>query len=165
MNVENGTKMILIRYNIYKNNDFISEHKLILSAQEHVWILKTGKEIPETKLHAYVGDGGYLVLRSPKSQGGNYYLAHVVDSYNGEPKRDMKYPDYYHEMIDDEKLWMIDSLAGTWFKVNKIERINDSTVSKLRLISNGKNVDEVIRTTRSTTMYITCDSTFDSQEL
>lgn len=34
----------------------------------------------------------------------------------------MEYPDYYHEMIDDEKLWMIDSLAGTWFKVDKYRK-------------------------------------------
>lgn len=46
----------------------------------------------------------------------------MIDAYNGEPKSDMEYPDYYHEMIDDEKLWMIDSLAGTWFKVDKYRK-------------------------------------------
>lgn len=73
MKVENGTKMVLIRYNVYNKNDFISEHKLVLSAQEHAQILKTGKGIPEAKLYEYVGDGGYLVLRAPKSQGSSYF--------------------------------------------------------------------------------------------
>lgn len=164
MRVKSDQKMLLIRFNNYKSTDFICEHNKCIQDNHHVWTLKTGKMIPIVKMQSIIDDGGFVVLKAPKSSGGKYYLAHARSSFNGVPTREMVYPDYYKKMIADENLWMIDTLEGTWIEIDQISALSDEIIQHIKLISNGKLADDVIKTTRSATMYVTSDIDFEATE-
>lgn len=99
-------------------------------------------------------NGGDLILRSPKAEGGKYYKAKVKSVYTGELKSQMRCPEYYKTMLDDEDLWFLDSLEGTWFEIESIEEMLESDAEKLVLISNGKKAVDVLSTTRSSMVYV-----------
>lgn len=164
MRIKSNQKMLLLRYNNYKSTDFICEHSKCIQENHHVWTLKTGKMIPKDKIQSVIDDGGFIVLKAPKSSGGKYHLAHMRSSFNGSPTKEMVYPNYYEKMIADENLWMIDSLEGTWIEIDQIANLPNEAIPHIRLISNGKLADEVIKTTRSATMYVTSDIDFETEE-
>lgn len=165
IHVEPNSYNLLLRYNNYKKTDFIQEHLACLKSTDHVWILKTGKQLPQAKIKMVLDNGGVVILRAPQSAGGKYYLAHIVESFNGDPSPDMEFPEYYYDMLDDENLWTVESVSGTWFKVDQIEDMPEEAIIHLRLISNGKLADEVIKTTRSATMYVSRDIAFSGIEI
>ena len=156
--IKKGTPLLLVRYNKYKKYDFVQEHEKCLGSKHNAWMLKTGKRMPEIKLKEIMDGGGWLILRSPKSSGGIYCLAHVVSTYYGEPDLSMHSPDYYNEMMVDDSLWMFDSLVGTWFEIDSFCLVNDDFKNHLQLISNRKYVEDVIKTTRSATLYVELDA-------
>ena len=49
---------------------------------------------------------------------------------------------------------MIESLEGTWIKIDKVKKMSRSNVDHLFLISSNKPLDAVVHSTRSATMYI-----------
>lgn len=163
--IKKNSRMLLLRYSNYRKNDFIQEHISCINKDGHVWMLKTGKHLQLEKVRTVLGDDGFLILRAPKSAGGEYYFAHVIDIFNGEVKKEMIFPEYYKDLIMDDKFWMVDSLDGTWFKIDRIEKLPEEGVEKLRLISNGKTVEEVLNRTRSATLYIECIAEFTTKEL
>lgn len=48
--------------------------------------------------------GGVMYMRSPKIEGEKFYKAIIKAYYSGEPKRNMIFPKYYDEMLNDEDL-------------------------------------------------------------
>lgn len=146
--------MLLLRYSSYKKYDFIQEHQNIIKRYGSVWMMKVGKNIPENKLQTMYKNGGDLILRSPKSEGCKFYKASIKSFYSGKSKSDMKYPEYYKEMLDDEDLWFLESLTGTWFEVERIEEMAIEEAETLVLISNGKRAIDVLANTRSSMIYV-----------
>ena len=145
---------LLLRYSSYKKYDFIREHNSVIQDKGSVWMLKVGKCIPETKLQGMYRDGGILYLRSPKAEGEKIYKAVITAYYLGEPKHNMIFPNYYDEMLNDEDLWLVDSLSGTWFEVVEIKEISKSQAEQLKLVRNGKRAVDVLSCTRSSVLYV-----------
>ena len=146
--------MLLLRYSSYKKHDFISEHRSVIEKHGSVWMLKVGKKIPENKLQKMYQNGGVLYLRSPKNEGEQFYKAKIKAFYSGEPKSNMLFPKYYDEMLNDEDLWMVDTLSGTWFEVVEIKAISQAQAERLKLVSNGKRAVDVLSCTRSSMLYV-----------
>lgn len=147
-------KMLLLRFSNYKHFDFVSEHKKVLSENGYVWMLKIGKRIPDKRLTEVFNEPSALILKAPKDAGGKYYVAVVERTVNSSPTDGMVYPAYYNELIDDENMWIADSLDGTWFCIVSMEQLPDEMVSHLRLSSNDKAVEDVLSKTRSATVYV-----------
>ena len=160
MQIKANEKMLLLRYSNYKKFNFIEEHQKTLAAEGTVWMLKIGKKIPETKLKDIYEHGGVLILRSPKASGSKYYAAQIKKCFNGEPDFEMLYPEYYETMLDDDDMWTMDSLEGTWFQVTAVKELSEDAAFHFFLISNGKPVEEVLSSTRSSMIYIKSDKDF-----
>lgn len=156
MVIKRETPILLIRYNRYKKYDFVKEHSRCLTSKHNAWMLKAGKRMPEKK-STEIMRGGWVILRSPKRDGGVYCLAHVVSMFYGEPNPSMHFPDYYYEMLSDNSLWMFGSLAGTWFEIDSFHFVKETFKDHLQLLSNKKYVEDVIRSTRSATLYVELD--------
>ncbi len=120
-------------------------------------MLKIGKMIPESKLSELYHDGGYLILRSPKSDGGKYYLLTIKSAFNGATNGQMLFPEYYKEMLEDDNVWLMDDMTGTWFEVSRIKELSKEYSSHLTLVSNGKKVEDVLNSTRSSMIYVVSD--------
>lgn len=146
--------MLLLRYSSYKKYDFIREHNSIIKNKGSVWMLKVEKCIPENKLQKMYEYGGVMYLRSPKIEGEKFYKAIIKAYYSGEPKRNMIFPKYYDEMLNDEDLWLVDSLSGTWFEIVEIKEISKTQAERLKLVSNGKRAVDVLSCTRSSMLYV-----------
>lgn len=157
MVIEANKAVLLIRYNNYKKTDFILEHNKIVSDKGYVWMLKAGRKLVESKLLKVINETGVVILKAPKNSGGNYYYAKIQDYRFGIQSRDMISPDYYKILVDDESLWQIESLDGTWLKIGEIKPLSINVIERFKLISNGKKVDDVIRSTMSSTLYIQND--------
>ena len=160
MQIKANQKMLLLRYSNYKKYNFIDEHRKILAEEGTVWMLKIGKNIPEYKLKEIYAEGGLLILRSPKADGSKYYAIEVTSCFNGEPDFEMIFPEYYETMLDDEDMWTMDSLQGTWFKVTSIKELPEEVSSHFSLLSNGKMIEDVLNSTRSSMIYIKSDIDF-----
>lgn len=157
MNIQKDTSFLLIRFNNYKMVDFIAEHQSIIKKDGFVWMMKGGKQQDQSKISKLIDNKGYLILRAPKKAGGDYYIAHILESYNGSPTTEMNYPTYYNDMVEDESLWSFDSLVGTWFRVDFIKRIPKDQIKHIKLVSNGKMAEEVLNASMTSTMYVKND--------
>ena len=161
MRIEKGRKLLLIRFSNYRQFNFIQEHKSIIETNGSVWILKAGKQIPQTKLEELFSEPAPLIMKAPKETGGQYYVALVKGAFNGLPRTDMKYPEYYSRMIDDENMWLLDSLMGSWFCAEQIAELSSDTVKHLYLLSNNKPVTDVLGRTRTATLYISTETAIE----
>lgn len=161
MVIEAHKAAFLIRYNNYKKTDFIEEHNKVVDENGYVWMLKAGRKLVESKLSKVFNDTAMLILKAPKSAGGNYYYTQIFDYRFGKLEADMKSPEYYNKLVDDEKIWQIDSLEGTWLKISRIQRLSNEIAKEFKLISNNKYIDDVIGSTMSATLYIQSDKTLE----
>lgn len=150
----NREKILLLRYNNYKKVDFIDAHQSVIVENGFVWMLKIGRKLPVINLQSIVDGSRKIILKAPKKFGGKYYKVDLLDFYNGDALDDFCYPEYYREMLEDDSVWMMDSLSGTWLKVKNFIQLSDNDISKLRLLSNNKLVEDVIKSTRSTVLYV-----------
>ena len=155
MVIRAGDTILLIRYNNYKKMDFIEEHNKIAKENNYVWMLKAGRKLVKKKLDKVKNESSIVILKAPKNVGGQYYYAKIIDYQYGEREKDGFSPDYYSNLVDDEKLWQIVSLDGTWLKLGEIKPLKSEFVDSFSLLSNGKDVKEVISSTMSSTLYIT----------
>ena len=146
-------KMMVIRFFSVRKVDFISEHKVLIEKNGSVWMLKSGKKIPDSSLKNVLESGGVILLKAPKIEGGRFYKAHFVDFFLGVPKPEMIFPDYYSS-LENEYDYEKSILDGTWFKVDSILEMQDSDVDELVLWSNGKKLKDVINQTRTSVMYV-----------
>ncbi len=156
MLIEKGKRMLLLRFSNYKKYDFIECHKDLIEKNGFVWMIKMGKPLPKPNLDSVVNDGGTLILKAPKSCGGNLYIAKILECYNGIPSEEMTFPAYYHVMEKDDNIWMLGySLDGSWFKITDLSILSNEDASRIRLISNGKLAVDVLDSTRTSVMYVT----------
>lgn len=157
MVIQSNQYMLLLRYNNYGNTDFINEHKSVIDKNGFTWVLKIGKEIPNQKLNRVLEEGGVLFFRAPKASGGTYHIAKVEDYAYGKAPKDNIFPEYYHQMENDRKMWQLVNLQGTWLRISTIDPLPEGMESALRLVSNSKMVSEVVTSTRSSVLYVTSD--------
>ena len=158
MFIKKQNPVLILRISNFRSFSFVEEHTKLLAAGEGVWILKTGKLIPEKALSSIIEAGGTLFLRTPKKQGGRWYLSHFDKYRIGEPSSDMNYPAYYQLLCSQEE---IQSLYGTWKQKKKIEEVGEDVVSHLTLRANGHSVLDIINTTRTAYLYAESDVNID----
>ncbi len=155
MIIEGGTEMLLFRYKNYRHNEFINEHLSVLDDNGYVWLLKVGKRTSVSKLHSIIDSGGWMLLRAPKANKGECYLAKYEEISEENPK-DAIYPEYYHEILaanyDDDTFGYEPSYQ--WFKIVFLERLDEKYKNVFILEKTGKNINEVISTTRTAVMFI-----------
>lgn len=157
MKIEKDKKMLLFRYNNYKKTNFITAHEEVLKENGYVWMLKMGKKSSVEKINKVLNEGGYLVLRGPKADGSVSYITRFTEMCDNEPK-DFAYPEYYDTFLSGEDSFQFDSTSKQWFKLNMIKPLNEKEVDKLILAQNGKKVNELIATTMTAFMFISCDA-------
>ena len=145
--IKKDTEMLLFRYSTYRKYDFIEEHKKVLDINGHVWILKSGRKSNEKKIESIIENGGWLILKQPKADGGKYFLCHFELMIEDRPE-DGKYPDYYREFIEEI------SSAEQWFKITSIREMPISEVNKVVLCKNEAKVIDVIGTTMTSVMFV-----------
>lgn len=149
MVVKENTDILLFRYSKYDHYDFLSEHKKILERTGCVWILKAGRKTNEISILDILSQGGMLVLKSPKSEGGRYSFC-TFDLYSTETPDSALCPSYYTEFIDSQYY----ETTYQWFRITKMLEMNDAQVNSLRVKKNGMKVSEIIQTTRTSVMFL-----------
>ena len=154
MKISKDTNMLLFRFRSYGKNNFIESHKKILNERKYVWMLKLGKRTSTEKLRDILDEGGWLILRAPKSEGSKSFIARYVAFSENEPE-DMIYPEYYQEIIDDEESEYFEGNSiMQWFKINLLTEIDEVTADMLVMAKSEKKVNEVIGTTRTAVMFV-----------
>lgn len=151
MIIRKGSQLLVLRYKSYKNHSFIKEHTALISKYGGVWMLKIGKTIPAASLEKTVDSNGVLILRSPKSEGGQLYICTCQNTYSGKPKADFWFPSYYNEMLQ-EYYWL--PKEGSWFFVTSINPLEQKYYDSLRLIKNEKPLIQVLNETRTVCLYV-----------
>lgn len=150
-------KMMVLRVNQYKSYDVINEHNKILAEKGYVWILKMGKPIPEKAIKGVIDESGILILKMPKSNGGDFYYAKLIECHNGDPEIDYIYPSYYNEMVETPNYDHDYSLCGSWLKISEIKELPLEAVKRLVLINTGNSLIDVVNSTRTSFMYVRCE--------
>lgn len=164
IHIKSNTHLLLLRFNNYKKYSFLDEHLRYVKDDGSVWMLKIGRKIPEAKIQDVLNQGGILILKEPKIDGGKYYVAHIKEYLYGAATYEMSFPEYYYEMADDEMIWnMEEGLFGTWLHVDQIEPLPKDFVPNLKLLSNGKDVEDVLSHTMSSMMYIQSKQDYSSK--
>ena len=154
MKISKDTNMLLFRFRSYGKNNFIESHKKILYEKKYVWMLKLGKRTSTEKLRDILDEGGWLILRAPKSEGSKSFIARYVAFSENEPE-DMIYPEYYQEIIDDEESEYFEGNSiMQWFKINLLTEIDEVTADMLVMAKSEKKVNEVIGATRTAVMFV-----------
>ena len=155
MIIKKNTQTLLFRFNNYRNHPFIKAHQEVLNEDGYVWMLKIGKRSSVAKIQAIIDCGGWLVLRSPKADGGKSYLTKFSEILEEEPL-DMVYPEYYTEILDneDDEDFYNPNTVFQWFKIEMILELNDNDANNLVISKSDKKVNEVIGTTRTAVMFI-----------
>ena len=156
--VKANQPLLVIRFTQYKKIDFIGEHLRLINKDGFVWMLKTGRRIPDSSLKKSVFKNGIVILKAPKKAGGQYYFAIVDNYHNGLPQDDYSYPRYYDEMIEESYDYSMD---GTWLKIKKIKIMEENMLDHLIMQKSGKNLHDVINSTRTSVLYAISDSDFD----
>lgn len=158
MVVKANKEILVVRFSQYKKVDFIEEHLKLIRKIGNVWMLKIGRKIPEKSLKNVLSENGMILLKAPKKVGGKYYLAMVEEYHNGLPKDSFVYPDYYKEIIEDCFGF---SLEGTWIKVNCIKEMPKDLLNNFQMSKNGKPLENVINSTRTSVLYAVCNKDFE----
>lgn len=154
MKILKDTNMLLFRFRSYGKNNFIESHKKILNEKKYVWMLKLGKRTSTEKLRDILDEGGWLILRAPKSEGSKSFIARYVAFSENEPE-DKIYPEYYQEIIEDEESEYFEGNSiMQWFKINLLTEIDEVTADMLVMAKSEKKVNEVIGTTRTAVMFV-----------
>ena len=154
MKISKDTNMLLFRFRSYGKNNFIESHKKILNEKKYVWMLKLGKRTSTEKLRDILDEGGWLILRAPKSEGSKSFIARYV-AFSENETEDMIYPEYYQEIIDDEESEYFEGNSiMQWFKINLLTEIDEVTADMLVMAKSEKKVNEVIGATRTAVMFV-----------
>lgn len=146
--------ILLLRYNRYKRSNFIEAHQKIINEKGSVWMLKIGKRLPMISLQSIMDGSRTIILKAPKRDGGQFYKLDLIDFHNGDVLSSFCYPKYYEEMVEDENFWLLESLSGTWLKVNNIIQLSDADINSLRLVSNDKLAKDILNRSRSAVLYV-----------
>jgi hypothetical protein len=145
-------KAIVLRINCYRDYDFVEEHNNVL-VNGKAWVLKIGKVIPEKRLQSLKDENGYIVFRTDKKHGSRFYIAKFVDYYIGEPTVDMKYPNYYREMISKLSYSMDVSDTGSWLQIERINKMKIPQVDSLVMDNSNEKVFKLLERCSSSFVY------------
>ena len=154
MEIKQHSKILLFRFSNYKRISFIEAHKKVLLRKKYVWMLKVGKKASKSKLESIIDDGGWMVLRAPKADGGVSFIARFTEVTDCKPKNNA-FPDYYNEFLHSDVSFDYDMSSEQWFKLDYIEELSEKDADCFTLEKTGKSVNDVIGTTRTAFMYIT----------
>lgn len=167
MIIQSNTEMLLFRFSNYKGYDFIKEHKKTLYDAGFVWMLKIGKRSSLEKLMYIKECGGWLILRSPKADGGRIYLARFTEISEKEPE-DMCFPPYYSDILagtDDDNLMFLSMPTLQWFKLTYLQPLETENAQSLVVSKTGKKINDVISTTRTAVMFIRNEAPIEVREV
>lgn len=154
MIIKEDTEMLLFRYSNFSKHAFLPELEAVIKEKGAVWMLKAGKRSSFSRLEEIRKNGGWLVLRAPKSDGSKSYIAKYIEVSEEDPA-DGCYPEYYEDILFGEDDKFLD-IAPTfqWFKLTLIKELSEKDANKLVVAKTGKSVNEVIVTTRTAVMFI-----------
>ena len=155
MRLEKNISVIVLRVNDYKNHLFIEEHKRIIERNSYVWMLKIGRPLAEKSINTVLSDGGNLILKEPKKDGGKYYFCKIDTVEQGPVKADYVYPEYYND-FDPYEI----PLRGTWIKIRGIVQIDDSELEYFELIKGRKKMTDIVNSTRSPILFVQSRKSF-----
>lgn len=152
MHIKSNSNLLLFRYSDYRNYDFITEHREIIDRYGAVWMMKIGRKSNPAKVQAVIEDGGFLILRAPKSKQGKYYIAHFESVMDEVPKETHLMPDYYARLKADA---LSDISSAQYFYIRSIEPLPSHLVSDIVLQKTSEYVEDVIVKTRTAVMFVT----------
>lgn len=154
MLIKKGQKYVLFRVNNFKKNSFIDKHTEIIKNKGFVWMLKGGRIMTPNTINEIINGPKIIFFRIPEKEERKYYYAEIAEINIGKPEKDYFYPDYYEELIEQDKFYKNEELVGTWIKLLNIYPIENTVSDKFYMFSSEKNVEEVIKTTMTSTLYI-----------
>lgn len=150
MVIKENTNMLLFRFRDFGKYDFIDTHREFIEKNGYVWLLKIGKKTSSERLSEIQREGGWMILRSPKADGGKSYVVKFV-SFTEETPNDGMFPEYYEEVINSEDFW---EATCQWFKIDRIISLSDEFSKTLVMAKTQKPIDEVIGATRTAVMFV-----------
>lgn len=145
-------KAIVLRINYFKDYDFVEAHNNALTNGK-VWVLKIGKTIPEKRLKSLKEENGYIVFRTDKKHGSRFFIAKFVDYCIGSPTKDMRYPDYYQEMISMLSYSRDVSDSGSWLQIEKIKEMDIEQINSLVMDNSSEKVCKLLERCSSSFVY------------
>lgn len=146
MIVKENTDILLFRFSNYRNNSFLLSLEEILQQKGYVWVLKSGRKSDNKKILQILEQGGWFVLKEPKSDGGKYFIS-KFDEYTEDIPDDKNFPGYYNDIISEN------GFQGQWFKLTLIKELSNKDVLNLKIAKTEKSVIEVIQNTRTAVMF------------
>ena len=152
MKIKANTPMMVFRYNNYQKKNFILEHSEVLKKNDYVWMLKSGKKSSEEKISNVLENGGYMILKAPKAEGGETYIAKFVETTEKTPK-DKNYPKYYENILYETKYSYRETFSQ-WFKVVKISKLDYNNIDKLVLLKGKKPLSEILNNCMTAVMFV-----------
>lgn len=150
LKIKKGVNLLLFRFGNYKKYSFIDEHEKVIHKNKYTWILKSGKMPDSNKMKSIIDDGGWMIIKTPKSVGNHYYITQIQEIITKQPD-DKVFPLYYSEFLNDS---YNSEGEGMWLKVDSIKEIDSKMAEKLVLSNSGKNVCEVINRTMTSFMFV-----------
>lgn len=147
MKIKSNTNMLLFRFNNYKSYNFIDEHIDVIKNNSYVWMLKAGRKSNMVKINDILEDGGLMILKAPKNNGHQYYVAKFSLVTDEEPTEQIC-PAYYSDILDDIYT------DEQWFKVEYIKPLKDEYMDSIVLQKNNEKVKSVIEKTRTSVMFV-----------
>lgn len=152
MKLKQETPMMLFRYNNYQKKDFIMEHKQVIKENGFVWMLKSGKKSSVDKIKCVMENGGYILLKAPKSDGGTLYIAKCIEFSENNPEASY-YPKYYRDILE-ESHYSYRETFSQWFKIKSIKKLDTEILKKFVLIKGKKSVDDLLSNCMTAVMFV-----------
>ena len=152
--LEAKTPILLFRYKSYKHHDFIYSHNSLCQQNGYVWMMKAGIKTRVEKIKKVMNYGGWMILRSPKGEGGTSYLAHFTE-YSDSIPPDGIYPSYYKDIFAEENDEVFSMHTEyQWFRLTKIHPLTEEQMSVIVLSMSQAPIDNVIKSTRTAVMFV-----------
>jgi hypothetical protein len=115
-------------------------------------MLKAGKRSDAKKLNSILESGGYIILKSPISDGNKYFIGKFDQILGNEPI-DRMYPEYYKDFLNDN----YDYSGGQWFRLTMLKELDNKYIASLIMQKDGKRILDVLNTTRTAVMFISTE--------
>ena len=152
--IKKNDQVLVLRYISYEDYDFIKEHQTIIDKTDSVWLFKFGKQVSRVSAEKVINNGGHLLLRQPKKDGGKLYYSKILGFMNGKFTKDMSFPDYYFKAKLGERVgW----LEGSWFKINQMKEVPEEFYNHFKMIKNDKLINDVLNETRTSVLLAYSD--------
>ena len=152
------TMMLLLRYSNYRRYNFLNEHKAIIDQKGYVWMMKIGKKVSLDKINKIMRSGGFIILKSPISDGSKYYIGRFNDYSEKTPNDNGHMPQYYSIIMNDIDYY---DAQTQFFKVSCIAPLKEYYANALVLEKSKRKVVEVVNETRTAVMYVENEIDFD----